>query len=169
MQCEYITPQGQCDNKAVKGTGFCRHHSVHGTETMINHYRVACKLLGDAPQRHSQTDTLKSLRGEIALLRSLIESRLNMIQSDAELVAAMPALKDSFLAVEKLVASCHQMDIKLANLLDKQALISLAQDIIKIIDQHMRSIARDDIDVNVAVEAVGQEIVTAIAKRENNG
>jgi hypothetical protein len=92
-----------------------------------------------------------------------------MIQSDAELVAAMPALKDSFLAVEKLIASCHQMDIKLANLLDKQALISLAQDIIRIIDQHMRNIARDDVDVNAAIEAVGQEIVTAIAKRENNG
>lgn len=168
MQCEYITYKGQCKKEAYPGSRFCTDHSAHNTESMINQYRVACKLLGDAPQRHSQTTELKSLRGEIALLRSLIESRLNMIQSDAELVAAMPSLKDSFLAVEKLVASCHQMDTKLSNLLDKHALISVAQDIIQIIDQHMRDIARDDIDVNAAIETVGQEIITAIARKEND-
>lgn len=169
MKCEYITSKGQCENDAITNTRFCPQHSVHSTETMINQYRVACKLLGDAPTRHSQTDALKSLKGEIALLRSLIESRLNMVQSDAELIAAMPALKDSFLAVEKLVASCHQMDTKLANLIDKQALMSLAQEIIQIIDKQMRGIARDDVDINVAIEAVGQEIITTIARKENNG
>ena len=167
MQCEYITHKGQCTKEAVSNSRFCPDHSAHSKEAMINQYRVACKLLGDAPQRHSQSDALKSLKGEIVLLRSLIESRLNMVQSEPELVAAMPALKDSFLAVEKLVASCHQMDTKLANLLDKQALISLAQDIIQIMDHHMRNIARDDINVDAVIETVGQEIITAIASKEN--
>lgn len=166
MQCEYITQRGQCHNEAESNHRFCAEHSKHSTQSLINQYRVACKLLGDAPERHAQIDSLKSLRGEIALLRSLIESRMNMIESQAELVAAMPMLKDSFIAVEKLVSACHQMDVKLANLLDKQTLISLAQDIIRIIDARVRKITKDDVDVDAVIEQIGQQIVTAIAHKE---
>lgn len=166
MQCEYITCRGQCSKQAEPGQRFCAEHSKHSTQSLINQYRVACKLLGDAPDRHANIDTLKSLRGEIALLRSLIESRMNMIESEAELVAAMPMLKDSFIAVEKLVTACHNMDVKLANLLDKQTLISLAQDIIKIIDTEVRKVARNDVNIDVVIEDIGQQIVKAIAQKE---
>lgn len=168
MQCNYITKRGQCSNEAIPNTNFCPEHSKKSAQTMINEYRIACKLLGDAPERHSRSDNLKSLKGEIALLRSLIESRMNMINSEAELVAAMPSLKDSFIAVEKLVSACHNMDVKLANLLDKQVLISLAQDLVKIIDTNMRKIAPDTIDIDEVIEKVGQEIVLTIAEKGQN-
>jgi len=166
MQCQYITQRGQCSNEVEPGQKFCSEHSARSTQALTNQYRVACKLLGDGPERHAQIDSLKSLRGEIALLRSLIESRMNMIESQAELVAAMPMLKDSFIAVEKLVTACHNMDVKLSNLLDKQTLISLAQDIIKIIDTEVRKVARDDINVDMLIEDIGQQIVTTIAQKE---
>lgn len=166
MQCEYITCRGQCSNEAEPGQKFCGEHSAHSTQYLINQYRVTCKLLGDAPERHAQADTLKSLRGEIALLRSLIESRLNSIESEAELVAAMPMLRDSFVAVEKLVSATHALDVKLANLLDKQTLVSLAQDIIRIIDTKVREVARDDIDIELVIEEIGQQIVTAVTQKE---
>jgi len=137
---------------------------------MIDQYRITCKLLGDSPQRHSQADEIKSIRGEIALLKSLLETRLNMIRSDAELVAAMPTLKDYALAVEKLATACHNMDVKLGNLLNKQTLMSLAQDIIQILDTAIRPLAgttptQETIDQTI--EEIGQKIVEAIATKEN--
>lgn len=166
MQCQYISRRGLCPNDAEPNEKFCADHSRKSTQSLINQYRIACTLLGDAPERHAQSNTLKSLRGEIALLRSLIESRLNLIESEAELVAALPSLKDSFIAVEKLVSSAHAMDVKLANLLDKQVLISLAQDLIKIIEESIREVARDDVNIDEKIEEVGKKIVTTIAQKE---
>jgi len=171
MQCEYVTTRGQCVKSAISGSKFCQDHSAKSAATMINQYRIACKLLGDAPERHANADELKSLRGEIAILRSALERRLNIIESDAELIAAMPTLKDFALALDKLATSCHNMDVKLGNLLDKQALMSLAQRMIKIIEEAMRPFAdrkASNEEIDEAVEAVGQAIVEAIAEQENS-
>lgn len=170
MQCEYMTTRGQCANDAISGSRFCPDHSRTSTATMINQYRIACKLLGDAPQRHAQADQIKSLVGEIAILRSALERRLNTIESDAELIAAMPTLKDFALALDKLATSCHNMDVKLGNLLDKQALMSLAQDIIHIIERGIRPFASStptNEEIDEAIESIGREIVQAIATKEN--
>lgn len=169
MRCKYMTTRGQCKNEA-EDNGFCPKHSKKSTATMINQYRIACKLLGDSPKRHSQADDIKSLRGEIAILRSALEHRLNTIETDAELVAAMPTLKDFALALDKLATSCHTMDVKLGNLIDKQALMSLAQDIIQIIDTNIRPFATNPPtteQVDETVETIGQQIVQAIATKEN--
>lgn len=170
MQCEYMTTRGQCCKAAIEPSRFCEDHSATSAATMINQYRIACKLLGDAPARHAQADEIKNLKGEIAILRSALERRLNMIDSDAELIAAMPTMKDFALALEKLATSCHNMDVKLGNLIDKQALMSLAQKMIGIIDRNIRIFADSkpsQEQVDEAVETIGQEIVKAIAEQEN--
>lgn len=174
MQCQYITSHGQCRKDALDGLKWCEAHlpaSVKNNKsTSLGQYQIACKLLGDAPERHAATNAeLKSLRGEIALMRAMLERRLNMIESDAELVAAMPTLKDFALAVEKLASSCHNMDVKLGNLLDKQALMSLAQEIIQIITRRTSPLraSQGDVIIDETIEAIGQDIVEAIAKQEN--
>lgn len=170
MRCEYIRPTGQCRNEAISPSRFCEEHSATSAQTIINQYRITSSALGDSPQRHAQTEQLKSLRGELVILRSLLESRLNMIESDAELVAAIPAIKDLAIAVEKIATSCHNMDVKLANLLDKAALMSLAQEIISIIEKNLRPFANTEVSstkVDETIEKIGQEIVQAIAKQEN--
>jgi vacuolar-type H+-ATPase subunit E/Vma4 len=170
-QCEYITSFGQCSKEAIPPSKFCEKHSATSAQTLINQYRIATRCLGDAPERHAAADQLKSLRGEIVILRSLLESRLNLIDNDAELIAAMPIVKDFTVAVEKLVTACHNMDVKLANLLDKQALMTLAQELIVIIEENIRPLvdttpASNKIDE--VIEAIGQAIVLTIARKENN-
>lgn len=170
MRCEYMTTRGQCRKDAISPSRFCEDHGVTSTATMINQYRIACKLLGDAPERHAQSDQLKSLRGEIAILRSALERRLNTIETDAELIAAMPTLKDFALALDKLATSCHNMDVKLGNLIDKQALMNLAQKIIQIIERNIRIFEAHpptSEQIDEAIEEIGQQIVRAIAEQEN--
>ena len=169
MQCEYITSTGQCAQEAISGR-FCATHSKTSHTTMINQYRIACSQLGDSPERHANAEQLKSVHGEIVIMRSLLESRLNMIQNPAELVAAMPLLKDFALAVEKLATSCHTMDVKVGNLLSKQSLLTLAREIIQIIEDSIRPLADTtptSTTIDETVEAIGQKLVTAIAAQEN--
>jgi hypothetical protein len=170
MQCDYVTSVGQCANEAIAPGRFCEKHSAQGSKTLINQYRIACTVLGDGPERHAADSEMKSVKGEIAIIRSLLESRLNMIQNDAELVSAMPLLKDYALAVEKLASSCHAMDVKLSNLLSKNVLLSLAQDMIGIIDGHVRELIDTkpcSKDIDRIIESIGREIVEAIAAKEN--
>lgn len=169
-QCEHITSFGQCSHEAVPPSRFCANHSAASARTLINQYRIASRCLGDAPERHSSGDQLKSLKGEIVILRSLLESRLNLIENDAEMIAAMPVIKDFATAIEKIVASCHAMDVKLANLLDKQALMTLAQELIVIIEENLRPLVDTTPDtekIDETIEAIGQAIVLAIARKEN--
>lgn len=169
-QCEHVTASGQCERGADIGGRFCIEHSRNGTQRVIQQYIVTNKLIGDAAERHAQQDHLKSLVGEIAILRALFEKRLNTSETDIELIAATPALKDLAGQIEKLVASTHAMDIKLGNLLGKGALVSLAQDIIGTISKHIQPLADTtptQNEIDEAIERIGIEIVEAIATKEN--
>lgn len=163
MQCEYETPRGQCKRKAMVGSRFCERHEPKSEEIRLEQYILSKRVLGDSPTRHAAADEVKSLRAEIALLRSIVEHRINMLETDAEFVSALPTLKDSFLAIEKLVSSCHAMEVKLGTLLNKGALIDIAQKIVHIIDVNLDVPGKDEI-----MEKIGTEIARAIAKQENS-
>lgn len=168
-QCEYITSFGQCKQKALPGSRFCTDHSSKGAATVIGQYHLACKILDDAPSRHADSSNLKSLVGEIAVLKSLFEKRVNMIENEAELVVSIPTLKDLAEKIDKLVTSAHAMDVKLGNLLSKGALVALSHDIIKAIEVNIRPFA-DKLgteNVDIAIEKIGDSIIKAIASQEN--
>ena len=169
MQCDYIASYGQCTKEAITGR-FCEKHSPNSRKTMVHQYRIACDQLGDGPARHANADQLKSITGEIIIIRSLLESRINMIQNDAEMVAAMPVIKDYILAVEKLVTSCHTMDVKIGNVLSKTTLLALAREIIHIIENGVRPLVDttpSQHTVDELIEAIGQDLIQAIAAQEN--
>jgi hypothetical protein len=164
-QCEYVTEYGQCRQRALDGSRFCVNHSRRKEdEIQIGHYLVSKRLFGDAPVRHLEADDIKSLKTEIALLRTMVERRWNMLENDVEFVAAFPTMKDSFLALEKLVTSCHQMEVKLDLLISKQALLSLAQKIVGVIQDELppELPARDEV-----VESIGNRIAEAIMEQQN--
>jgi hypothetical protein len=168
--CDYITCRGGCKNEAIAGSNFCEEHSAKAKVTVVNQYRIACNVLGDAPERHSQAEQLKSINGEIVVMRSIIESRLNMVQDDAELVAAMPTITQALVASAKLAETAHSMDTKLGNLLSKSAIIALAQEIIVIIETNLRELIGTEVTteiVDLTVETIGDAIVAAVAAKEN--
>ena len=164
-QCEYIGKRGQCEQEARSDSPFCELHSrKDADELKLGQYLVSKKLFGDAPIRHLDADEIKSIQTEIALLRSMVERRWNMLENDVEFVAAFPTMKDSFLAIEKLVSSCQQMEVKLDLLVNKQALLSLAQKIVGVIQTNLPADLpnRDGI-----VEKIGTEIAEAIQEQGN--
>jgi hypothetical protein len=169
-KCEYPVAHGQCPFDAEPGSRFCQKHSANSAEKQIGAYLISNKLFSDTAERHAQSDKIKSLMGEVAILRGLIERRINAADSDAELTAVMPMVKDYSMALDKLVTSWHAMDVKLGNLLSKSALMDLAQRIIGIIEENVRPLAGANPDtraVDDAIEQIGRQIVEAIANQEN--
>ena len=170
-QCEYLGSFGQCPKAAVSGDHFCEDHTAQTAQYQIGAYLVANRHLGEPAARHAESDKIKSLVGEIAILRALLERRLNSIENNAEFMSMGSGIKDMALAIDKLVNSWHTMDVKLGNLLGKQALMKLAQDLIGIIEENMRPLAEKQVstaDVDNAMEAIANEIVAAIAQQENS-
>jgi hypothetical protein len=109
------------------------------------------------------TQELKSLREEIALTRSMIETRMNMVQSEAEFVAAMPVFQGYMNTIAALVSTCHQMEVKLGVLLSKSALLTLAQKMVETISHNLQGIpGKDEI-----VEKIANEIVELVLAQEN--
>lgn len=162
--CGRTTELGPCQFPRMEGSKFCEMHTPNSGELRLNQYLLSKKLLGNSPARHAAADEVKSLKVEIALLRTIVERRLNMIETDAELASAMSSLKDTFLAIEKLVSSCHNMEVKLGSLLNKSALLSLAQKIVHIIDKKLENVP----DKDELVAEIGEEIAKAITEQTNS-
>lgn len=170
MRCEYIRASGPCQNEAVPPSRFCEEHSTTSTKTLLNQYRITNHLLGDTMERHVAADQIKDLRVEMAIIRSLVEKKLNMIENDADAVAAIPTVERAVLAIQKLAETVHKMDVQLGNVLNKQTLIAIAQEIVPVIANAFDSLVGEEVTrelADVTQEAVGRQIVEIIAKHEN--
>lgn len=161
--CDYPTQLGPCPNKPMEGSRFCEKHTARSEDLKIGQYMVSRKLCGESPLRHLESDELKSLKAEIALLRAMVEKRWNMLENNAEFISSYGTMKDSFLAIEKLVTSCHAMEVKLDELMSKPALLQLAQTVVKVIQDQLPDME----DRDIIVERIGLEIAAAIQAQTN--
>lgn len=161
-RCQFVSPTGQCIREAVEGSDKCEVHGGKIKDALRN-YLITCRYLGDSPNRHLAASELKGLREEIALTRAMIETRLNMVQSEAEFVAAMPVFQSFMNTINALVVSCHTMEVKLGVLLNKASLLTLAQKMVETIALNLDGIpGKDEI-----VEKIANEVVELIVKQEN--
>lgn len=171
MQCEYLSSYGQCPKSAVKDDHFCEEHTSRVNQNKVGVYLITNRFFGESAVRHAESDKIKSLVGEIAILRALLERRLNSIENEAEAVSMAGTIKDNMLAIDKLINSWHAMDVKLGNVLSKNALLKLAQDIIEIITKTIRPFENKTVttpDVDEAIETIADAIVEAVAAQENS-
>lgn len=161
-RCQHVNSLGQCFREAIEGGTKCAEHTRSQAQK-LRAYLITTQCLGDSPDRHVASDEIKSLREEIALARSMVEKRLNMVQNEAEFLSAMPAVQSALNTIEKLVTSCHNMEVKLGNLLNKSALLGIGQQIVEIISSELENVpGRDGI-----VDRIADRIVQVISEAEN--
>jgi len=161
-RCQHVNSLGQCRRPAIEGGEKCAEHTRNQAQKLRS-YLITTSYLDKSADRHVGSDELKSLREEIALTRALVEKRLNMIDSDVDFLSAMPSVQVAMNTIEKLVTSCHNMEVKLGNLLNKSALLGVAQQIIEIISTELEGIPNR----NEIIDRVADKIVEAVAKAEN--
>jgi glutamine synthetase adenylyltransferase len=139
-RCKYAYSHEQCWNQAAYGSDYCPAHGGKSTEEAE---KKRLYHLAEVDNRRrlaelSDHESVKSLREEIGLLRMLIEKRFNMIRTEADYQNSCASLNSMFLTLERLIKSCHSLEQSLGNLLSKQSVARLCQEICEIIIEELQ-------------------------------
>jgi len=159
-RCQAVHSHGQCRNVAVEGSTFCAAHggnkAVQDAEReALKNYKIS-KFQARIEEKKATPD-LKNLRDEIALLRMLIEERLNICMSGTDLVLHSSAISDLIMKVEKVVSSCHKLEKNMGMVVDKQAILNFAGRVVQIITLELD-------DQPDKVDEIGNRILEEIGK-----
>lgn len=163
-RCQRVTGQGQCTNKGVAlpdGT-FSQYCAMHNGNVDLRNYKKESvrnyrltKWHAEL-QRHATAPEVKGLRDEIGILRMVLEERLNRCTDSTDILLHSGAIGDMVLKIEKLVSSCHKLEGLMGQLLDKQAILQFAGEVIDIIGEECAD--------SKIVEQIGNRIMLAIGR-----
>jgi hypothetical protein len=167
-RCQHVSDKGQCNNVAVeirKSDGdngesgtiihgqFCLVHG--GNKAVENYdkqnlknYRITKYRVRLAEMRSSEY--IKDLRDEVAILRMILEEKMNGITSNTDLILQSGSISEMVIKIERLVLSCQKLEDKLGVTMDKAKVILIAEQMIGIISKHEK-------DANV-VENIANDI-----------
>ncbi len=139
-RCQAIAGGGQCNLRAVPGSKFCPAHGgnraflANKKEEMRN-YRLS--KFKKRLMELGNSDNVTSLRDEVAILRIMIEEKINSCEDAHDLMLISSPLSDLIMKVEKVVVSCNKLESKLGNLLDRTKALQFAQIIVQIIGNYV--------------------------------
>ena len=141
-RCQGSTHYGQCRHMAEPGDKLCRACGGKDKLAIANRrqYNLANAEYASRIAQFAESDHVKSLREEIAMVRLLIEKRVNAINNDTELIAACGPLQQLTLTMEKLVKTCHSMEKDMGDLMSRTALLVLAQKMLEIVSEEIEKI-----------------------------
>ncbi len=128
--------EGQCIWLAVEGEKYCSMHggtkqSARKEKKKIHDYRL--QLWQTRLDEFAESDNVKNLRGEIGVLRLLIENILNQCNDSHELMLYSGKIGDLVAKTEKLAQTCDKFETKVGMLLDKSAALILASRVVEVI------------------------------------
>jgi len=150
-RCNAVTGRtgSQCTNVAAPGSKFCLAHGGNkaaekAAKAEVRNYQLAkfqAKL-----ERFGDNPNIKSLRDEVAILRMILEEKLNQCADVKELIYASGPISDLVLKIDKVVNSCNKLDRTMGTLLDKSSVLQFGAELIQVISEEI-----DDEDVLTAV------------------
>jgi hypothetical protein len=165
-RCKSSDGPSQCERFAEPGSDCC---AKHGGVDHTNEKSTRLYLLAKADSQKrllelADHEEIRSLREEIAIVRMLIEQRMNMIKNDTDLLVHSGAINSLVLTIERLVKSAHTIEQNLGILLSKSAVIALGQTICKIIVEELDGIE----NYEEIVDSIMTRISTSIAVAKDN-
>lgn len=141
-RCQAVTGQGQCKWKAKEGSQYCEAHGGNlGVEKQrkatLNRYYLS-KHKARIGQMGSEDS--KNLRDEIGILRVLIEEFMGRMEREQDgLLLYSGRIADLISRLEKVVKSCHQIDLDTGKMLDKNQALQFAEEMSEIITEAVQS------------------------------
>ena len=162
-QCNIPGQYGQCRNQAVPGGSVCMVHGgnmqIESNQTRgIRNYQLG-KLQAEL-ERHANSPVIKSLRDEVAILRLTLESRLNRCADTYDLVVQSGPIGDLIMKIEKVVGSCHKLEGAMGQLLDKQAILQFANEIVALLNSGIKDGLTDG---DIVTPAIKESLINNLA------
>lgn len=139
-QCRYMSLQGMATLGLVPQNDV-KNCPKHGSLAHINRRAVHDLRLAQWQARLDQfaeSDKVKSLRGEIGVLRILLEQSMNQCRTEKDLLMNSGKISDLVVKIEKLVASCHRLETNLSMVLDRNELVKIANNIVIVVNNHVK-------------------------------
>lgn len=163
-RCQAVGKHGQCPYKKVPGTNGCPRHGGNKAIEAKNNEAVRTYRLAMWQQRVNEfadDGKIKSLREEIGITRLLLEAQMNACTNNTELLINSHKISDLVMKLDKLVTSCHAMEMKMGMLLDRNAILQLGSVVVEIISEFViDSDARE-----VASEKILGALTTTVIKK----
>ena len=140
-RCSATLKSGQCNNKAIPGGTVCPAHGGNKQADALEaksmrNYKLAKWQV--ELNRHADSPRLKTLNDEVAILRMLLETQLNQCSDASDMVLKSHLISDLVVKLEKLVKSCHNLESSLGGLMDKQAILTFATNVIAVISESVK-------------------------------
>lgn len=165
-QCQAVGKTGQCPYKRIPGAEYCPRHGGNKVIEAKTNEAIRTFRLGQWQQRVNEfadDGQIKSLREEIGITRLLLEKQIQACTNDVDLLINSHKISDLVMKMEKLITSCHNMELKMGMLLDRTAILQLGSMIVEVISQ-----AIEDSDAREAVsEQILNVIATTVIKKES--
>ena len=157
-QCEHTTSTYQCPHEALEGDKFCEKHSRDPQAQPKRQY-----LLNKAKYQQRYCDfadstDLRTLRDEIAILRMVMQERLNMISNDSEMLASCGQIASLAITIERLVKSCHSLESRLGTLLAKPTLLGIANELVQILLKELEGMP----NYEQLVDRISEQVIKVI-------
>jgi len=141
-RCQASMGTKQCEYLALPGSSRCEDHTRELSPLTAEKRQY---LLDKAAEKRrlfelSTHEQINSLREEIAIARRLVERRFNMIDTDADLLAACGPLNTLLLTIERLVKTSHSIEKSLGVMLSRETVLSLAQSMVVVIMDELQHV-----------------------------
>jgi hypothetical protein len=140
-RCQGIAAHGQCTNVHTPNSKYCPVHGGNKGEeaaqkAALRNYRLF--KFQNRIQELGDSGNIKSLRDEIAILRLLMEERLNSTKDSTDLILQSGPISDLVMKIDRVVASCHKLEGSMGMLLDKTAVLQFANVVIELIGEELK-------------------------------
>lgn len=156
-RCQANGAYGQCPFKALDGGNYCPRHGNNqiAAKKQREHRNYNLHRIRADMEKKIDSPEIKSLREEIALIRLILEKIVNRCEDDADLMLESDKIGELVSKVQTLVTSCHKIEISSQHLLDRNAIINIATNLIEVIVKHVK-----DPDI---IDLISEEIPQVIS------
>lgn len=161
-QCPYLSlagmkRDGYIDDTDAENVKQCPRHGGFAQLKTAENKRVHDYRVQQYQERLdglAESGNIKSLRGEIAVVRMMIESILSKCSTPNELLIHSHRITSMIGQCEKLVSQCDRLETKMGMSLDKAAALAFASRIVEIVGEEI-----DDAD---AMDRISEKLIEAL-------
>lgn len=158
-----VTIRGeQCPHQKVAGTDLCaRHTSSSQKRDPLANYKFS-EQFHVKIKDFAECEDIKSLRGEIGVLRLMLQSVINSCNDEMELTLQADRITRLVGEINKCVINCQKLEESTGQLLDKTIVVNIGGMIVNVIDKY--------VDDKELVGEIGREIyenIDAASRPEN--
>lgn len=136
----------------IPGTDKCDRHtsgSARVAKDPLSNYKFSQQF--HAQIKHfAEAPDLKSLRGEIGVVRLMLQAVINNCKDETELTLQADRITRLVGEINKCVVNCHKLEESTGQLLDKTVVINIGNMIVSVIDKY--------VDDKALLNEIGREI-----------